>query len=158
MVTVRVDAKYCTTRCRVAGNRRLKRGFPKSLTEGRRWVRAVGKRPVTVDGLPASSTDPGTWASFEAVRASSAGDGFGVMLGGGLGCYDLDGVSDDVARAFVATVAERVVFVERSVSGRGVHVFVDAVEAAGWRRVIDGVSVEFYSRARFIRVTGDRFV
>lgn len=39
-------------------------------------------------------------------------------------------------------------------SGRGLHVFVEAPEGPGFRRG----GVEFYSRARFIRVTGDRFV
>lgn len=80
------------------------------------------------------------------------------MLGAGLGCYDLDHVSDVQARAFTATVPERVVYAERSMSGAGVHVFVEAAEGRGSRRVVDGLSVERYSRARFIRVTGRRFV
>lgn len=137
---------------------RASRRLPVELTEGRRWVRAVGKRPIRCDGGPASSTDPGTWSSHAEALASSAGDGLGVMLGGGLGCYDLDHVSDAEARAFLASVPERVLWVERSVSGAGVHVFVVAPEAPGWRRRVGGVSVERYTRARFIRVTGARLV
>lgn len=75
------------------------------------------------------------------------------MLGGGLGCYDLDHVSDDEARSIITTIVEPVVWVERSVSGDGVHVFVDASEAPGWRRG----NIERYTRQRFIRVTASRF-
>lgn len=122
------------------------------MRSARRWTRADGKRPIQSDGRPASSTNPATWASFAEVR-DGAGDGVGVMLGGGLGCYDLDHVTDDDARAFVATVPERVVFVERSLSGAGVHVFIEAPEGPGTRRP----GVERYTRARFIRTTGIRF-
>lgn len=109
-----------------------------------------------VDGRPASSTDPSTWSTHGEVVASSAGDGYGVMLGAGLGCYDLDRVSDEEVCRFLASVSEPVVFVERSVSGNGAHVFVEAPEAPGWKRTVDGLSVERYTRARFIRFTGDR--
>lgn len=123
----------------------------------RRWTCADGKRPIRTNGMPASSTDPDTWNTWDAVRGSFTGDGVGVMLGDGLGCYDLDHVTDDQARAFIATIPEPIVYVERSMSGRGVHVFVAAPESTGWKRTVNGVSVERYTRARFIAVTGDRF-
>ena len=119
-------------------------------------MRADGKRPVTVDGRPASTTDSSTWATLAQVRASRAGDGFGVMLGSGLGCYDLDDVTDAQVRDFLMGVPEPVLFVERSVSGRGAHIFVEAPESPGWKRTVDGISVERYTRARFIRTTFDR--
>lgn len=121
----------------------------------RRWVRAVGKRPVTPSGAPASSTDPRTWRTFAEVR-TGAGDGFGVMLGGGLGCYDLDDVTDAEVRRFAASVPERIILAERSMSGRGAHLFVSAPESPGWRRLVDGMKVERYTRARFIRTTLER--
>lgn len=124
------------------------------MIDRRTWCCADGKRPVTPSGAPASSTDPGTWCSFAEVRS---GDAYGIMLGDGLGCYDLDHVTDDQARAFIATIPEPVIFAERSVSGAGVHVFVEAGEGPGWRRIVDGISVERYTRARFIRTTGRRF-
>lgn len=74
------------------------------------------------------------------------------MLGGGIGCYDLDHVSDADARDFLSTVSEPVLFVERSMSGEGVHIFVEADESKGWRRG----NVERYTRERFIRMTGNR--
>lgn len=125
------------------------------LADGR-WVRASGKRPVTVGGTPASSTNSATWSTHCDVVASKAGDGFGVMLGGGLGCYDLDdcftdGLLDSPARDFIDSIPERVLLVERSVSGRGLHVFVEAAESRGSR----SVGVERYTRGRFVRMTFD---
>lgn len=148
--------RSCSSRCRVAAHRARKRRFPARLTDEVRWVRAQGKRPICPDGRPASSTDPTTWSTFAEVQ-SGAGDGFGVMLGGGLACHDLDDciVGEQLApwadEALAGT--EHPLFVERSVSGSGLHVFVEAPEGVGWRR--DGH--EFYSRARFIRVTGELF-
>lgn len=132
--------------------------LPAEMTSRASWVRASGKRPVTVTGRPASSTDRSTWSTFAAVRASSAGDGFGVMLGGGLGCYDLDHcLEGDVlarwARDVLESIPERVLWSERSVSGDGLHVFVEAPESRGSRRA----GVERYTAGRFIRVTGDWF-
>jgi primase-polymerase (primpol)-like protein len=75
------------------------------------------------------------------------------MLGSGLGCYDFDHVTDEQAREMVAEIPERIVFAERSMSGAGVHVFVEAPEGPGRRR--DGI--ERYTRARFIRMTGVPF-
>lgn len=79
------------------------------------------------------------------------------MMGDGLGAYDLDHVTDAEAHAFIATVSEPILYAERSMSGRGVHVFIAADEAAGWKRQIGGVSVERYTRARFIATTGVAF-
>ena len=111
-----------------------------------------------IDGSPASSTNPATWASFAEVQ-SGAGDGFGVVLdGSGLGCYDFDNCFDDgvvkpAVRDFIAGIAYPIVYVERSMSGNGLHVFVEAEKQRGFRR--DGV--EFYSWGRFIRMTLDSF-
>lgn len=151
--------RYCSNACRQRAYREHRAvSFPAVMQQRAAWVRCVGKRPVRIDGRPASTVDPSTWASFDAVTASTAGDGFGIMLGGGLGCYDLDHVTDEAARRFIATISEPVILVERSVSGTGVHVFVEAQPAPGWKRVIDGLHIERYSRARFIRTTGKVFV
>lgn len=124
------------------------------LPDFRRWAAADGKRPIRADGRPASSTDPSTWHNWTNVTSSLHGDGVGLMLGEGIGCYDLDHVTDDEAQAFISAIPEPVYVVERSISGHGVHIFMEAPEEKGWRRVIDGISVERYTRARFIRVTG----
>lgn len=146
-----ITPSYCCAACRQKAYR-IRRDWcplPRPWSSQPRWARADGKRPIQSDGVAASSTDPGTWSAFSEVRRG-AGDGYGVMLGGGLGCYDLDDVSDSEVREFLEGVDETVVFVERSLSGRGVHVFVETPEARGWRRG----GIERYARDRFIRMTG----
>ena len=143
----------CGQRCRKRRSRAVRPSA--GLSDGR-WTRADGKRPVTVRSRSASSTDPSTWSTFAEVQASSAGDGFGVMLGGGLGCHDLDHALTDGklkpwARDVLVGIRERVLFVEVSTSGEGLHVFVEAPEGPGSRRSVGDGGHEFYSRARFIR-------
>ena len=147
--------KFCSGKCRQRAHRERRSQIErlKSLSVGR-WVRADGKRPIMVDGSSASSTNPATWASFAEVQ-SGAGDGFGVVLdGSGLGCFDFDdcfdgGVLKPAVRDFIAGIAYPIVYVERSVSGNGLHVFVEAGKQRGFRR--DGV--EFYTWGRFIKTT-----
>ena len=155
--------RFCSARCRQAACRARKAATASAgLSEGR-WTRACGKRPVTVTGRAASSTDPSTWSTFAEVQASSAGDGFGVMLGGGhLGCHDLDhaledGVLKPWARSVLDGITEPVLFVEVSVSGDGLHVFVEAPEGPGRKRQVGDGGHEFYSRGRFIRTTLRKF-
>ena len=151
--------RFCSAACKQKSYRARSAGVKRlqALSVGR-WVRADGKRPAMVDGSAASSTNPATWASFAEVQ-SGAGDGFGVVLdGSGLGCYDFDDCFDDgvlkpAVRDFIAGIAYPIVYVERSVSGNGLHVFVEAEKQRGFRR--DGV--EFYSWGRFIRMTLDSF-
>ena len=152
--------KFCSGKCRQRAHRERRSQIErlKSLSVGR-WARASGKRPVMVDGSAASSTNPATWASFAEVQKSNAGDGFGVVLdGSGLGCYDFDdcfdgGVLKPAVRDFIAGIVYPIVYVERSMSGNGLHVFVEAEKQRGFRR--DGV--EFYTWGRFIRMTLDSF-
>lgn len=158
LLLVRAGARFCSTRCRVAAHRRL-RSLPVELTSRDRWVRARGKRPVTVHGAPASSTNPDTWSSHAAVLRSSAGDGFGVMLGGGLGCWDLDGclvdgVLSDDGRRILDAIEAPVIFTEVSVSGRGLHVFTLEPEA----KASQGAWGGHYTHSRFIRTTGVKFI
>jgi len=75
------------------------------------------------------------------------------MLGGGIGCYDLDHVSDGEAHEVISLIPEKIIYMERSMSGEGVHVFCRMPEGRGTRRG----HVERYSRGRFIRVTGEVF-
>ena len=121
-----------------------------------RWVRANGKRPITIDGKPASSTRETTWSSYREVRASKAGDGFGICLGGGLAAHDLDDCFTDAGelKPWARDVLESVpnpLFIEVSQSGNGLHIFVEAEEGPGRRTQMPGGGAwEFYSRGRFI--------
>ena len=157
-----VTPMYCSNSCKQKAYRARKRRSVFGLDgfkDQRRWVRAVGKRPIMPDGSPASSTDSSTWSTFGEVWSSTVGDGFGVMLGGGLGCIDIDDCLDGDrvapwAREYIAGITDEVVFVERSVSGRGLHLFFRApVEGKGEAR-----GVERYTCKRFIRTTFDEFV
>lgn len=126
------------------------------MTSRRRWTRADGKRPITNTGRPASSTQPHTWASYREVRNAAAGDGYGIMLGGGLACWDLDhvlvgGRLTETGAAVLDAITAPVIFTEVSVSGEGLHVFTNEPEGPGIEREWGG----HYSRARFIRVTGN---
>lgn len=125
----------------------------------RRWVRRQGKRPLTAAGWSASSTNSKTWDTYEAVQASVKGDGFGFMLGGGIGCIDLDHcLEGGVLAGWAREIVDRCppTFIEVSASGTGLHVFGLLDEAPG-RGQRGGDGIEFYSAGRFIAVTGDRF-
>lgn len=154
--------RTCSNACRQAlyRERKAKRAsqIPDEMTSRTQWVRADGKRPLQRSGRFASSTNPATWASFQQVQ-QGAGDGFGVMLGNGLGCIDIDhcfhkGRLQSWARDVVAKISEKILFIERSLSGEGLHIFIAAPEAPGRK----AGNVERYTRQRFIRMTGDAFV
>lgn len=161
ITTMRAGARFCSTRCRVAAHRAAKLPLPVEMTSRDRWVRRTAtKRPVTVSGAPASSTNPATWSKFSDARASNVGNGMGFVLGDGVGCYDLDYCIDTDGQIqpwvhdFILGIPERVLFAEVSMSGRGVHVFVEAPEGPGRRYKVDGHSVERYTRGQYIAVTG----
>ena len=149
--------RFCSNACRQrAYRRRRATPIPAVMRDTARWARAAGKRPIQIDGTAASSTNPATWSTYSKVLKSKAGDGFGFMLGDGIGCYDLDnaidnGVVKSWARDVIDAIAEPVVYVEKSVSGRGLHVFVELAEQMGSRRSVGDGSVEKYSYGRFIR-------
>lgn len=162
----RSDARFCSTRCRVAFHRAGR--LPAELSEHPRWVRwrpvrrldRVTKMPVTVSGRPASSTASSTWSTYAAARASKAGVGLGYVLGDGIGCIDLDhvisdGQLDPAAAALIASWPAT--YTEVSPSGDGLHLWFLMDEAPGKVRTVNGVSVETYSRGRYMTVTGRRW-
>ena len=171
MVTHRADSRFCSSACRQRAYRRRKRAaeLPRELTAKPRWVRweltlrggRLTKRPITAWGASASSTDPSTWVSFGEASAAEVGQGVGFVLNGdGLACYDLDHVltGGRLHPAAARFLAEHEYFyVEVSPSGDGLHAWTHAPAQRGWRRVIDGINVEFYSTGRFMTVTGKRF-
>lgn len=123
------------------------------MTSLHRWACADGKRPVRVSGRAASSTNPLTWTDY----ASVVGRAHGIMLGDGLACYDLDDViADDgslhtEAAELLDSIADPI-WVERSMSGRGLHVFVHGDGPSH-----QGERVSFYTWGRFIVVTGNHY-
>ena len=95
---------------------------------------------------------PTTAAKRQPVMRSKAGDGYGIMLGDGLACWDFDHVDLTSPPAQAVELLSEAIYAEVSTSGHGLHVFVRSSEPS-FRR--DGV--EFYSRSRFIRMTGRRW-
>ena len=152
--------RFCSAACKQKAYRARRQRIEKlKALAPNRWTRAKGKRPVMVDGSPASSTDPDTWSSWDAVKKSSAGDGFGVMIGDGLACVDLDHCFDDAGAllpwAVDAIKSVQPVFIERSLSGDGVHVFHEQEPVKYRREVFGDGQVEWFSHSRFIRCTFD---
>lgn len=111
------------------------------------------------DGSPASSTNPATWSHFRDVK-HGAGDGFGVMLGNGLGCYDVDncfhdGFLTEWAVVELGKIRELIVFAELSMSGNGLHLFFKSdIDGPGTKKSFpNGGGLERYTMGRFIRTT-----
>ncbi|MEU3124397.1 bifunctional DNA primase/polymerase [Streptomyces albidoflavus] len=160
-IMARAHAVTCSPRCRKARSR-ARRTVPAELAHRPRWVRRTSaKVPVAVDGTVASSTDPETWSTYRAASDSTAGAGLGFVLDGdGVVCLDLDHALDDQGDAL--PWAQRILdaaagtWVERSVSGEGLHVWGTGALPRGRRITVDdGGSVELYGDGRYIAVTGD---
>ena len=123
-----------------------------------RWVvhRPGSKVPLNPATLRnASVTDPHTWSDYAAARAT--GLPLGYVLGAGIGCIDLDHCLEGEGPT---RQAEQVLdshpgaWVEVSPSGTGLHIWGLAPEAPGTRRTINGLSIETYSVARYVTITG----
>lgn len=134
--------------------------MPPELTSRPRWIRRTSRKvPVTVGGQAASSTDPASWSRYRDAAASTAGAGLGFVLNGdGVACVDLDhclvgGELADWARRLVDLAPG--CWVERSLSGDGLHVWGFGRLERGRRLSVDGGSVELYADGRYIAVTGD---
>ena len=157
----RADALYCSTRCRVAAHRAKASRIPPELLERPRWIRHERKRPITVTGRPASSTDPSTWSPYPDVIHSKAGDGPGFVLDGdGIVCIDLDHCIEGDR---LAPWADEILtgandtYIELSPSGTGLHIWGYADVPRGRVLHRDSGQVEIYGRSRYMTVTGSRF-
>lgn len=148
---------------------RARKRFPVEMTSADRWVRfklaprkngKLAKVPIQLNGRNASSTDSATWAGFKDAQASSSGDGMGWVLGNNIGCVDLDDCFDNSGRLsdFASSVIDErrsnAILIERSLSRRGVHIFVPMGQGRGSRT--KGIEVYPPDSGRFIAVTGDR--
>lgn len=153
--------KYCSGRCRVAAHRE-RQAVPAELRTRDRWVMwkniyrggVPTKMPIRPTGKPASSTNPDTWSRWSRVRSAARK---GYVVGGGIGCIDLDhclvdGELTPAAAAYVAQLPPT--YMEISPSGDGLHIWGRMPEARGRRYTTDeGLRLERYSRERYITVT-----
>ncbi|MFD6364361.1 bifunctional DNA primase/polymerase [Streptomyces roseolus] len=161
----RQHARFCDTRCRSKAHRAKNTAPPVELTTRDRWVRrAADKRPLTVAGMAASSTDPRTWSSHKSAAASTAGVGLGFVLSDedDIVCIDLDHCINTLTGRLAPWAAAIVrdagaTYVEVSPSGDGLHIWGRADVRQGRRiRRPDGTAVEIYGTGRYIAMTGRR--
>lgn len=137
--------------------------IPKELTELDQWVCALegSKAPMQAfDRLPASSTKPFTWCSFnDATRAVSCRRydyvGF-VFADNGIVGVDIDDGYDE--EGFLSPLASDIIsvcksYTERSRSGRGFHILLKGDLPFKGKNNRNGV--EIYKTARYFIMTGD---
>lgn len=157
--------RFCSTKCRVASHRAKATTLPAELTDRDRWIRrSATKIPLTVGGMPASSTDPRTWSTHKDAAASTAGVGLGFVLSDvdDVVCIDLDHCLNPLTGRLAVWAAAIVcdagaTYVEVSPSGDGLHIWGRADVRQGRRiRRPDGTAVEIYGTGRYITVTGRR--
>ena len=147
------------------------RYIPDEMKSRRQWVlwkletrgEHTTKIPYSVqyDGK-ASSTDPGTWGSYEQAvntlmknRGLYNGIGF-VLTGDGLVFIDIDhSLNDrklsDTAKDIITTLGKT--YTEISQSGHGLHLFVRGSIPKSFNNRVTGV--EMYSEGRFCAMTGN---
>jgi len=154
----RADARFCSTRCRVASHRAgTDPILPTALTNRARWVRwSPTKVPLAVSGGPASVSDPSTWSTFDEVVRSRRGVGIGFVLGDGIVGIDLDHC---LVEGRLAPWAETVLaglpatYVEVSPSGDGLHVLGRSSFTGGRRFTVGDGRVEVYGSGRYFTVS-----
>lgn len=165
-IMARAHAKTCSPRCRKALSRAKARNpLPAELTTRDRWVRrAADKRPLTVAGMAASSTNSRTWSTHKEAAASTAGVGLGFVLSDvdDVVCLDLDHCLNPLTGQLAPWAAAIVrdagaTYVEVSPSGDGLHIWGRADVRQGRKlRRPDGTAVEIYGTGRYIAMTGRR--
>ena len=135
--------KFCGNACKQKAYRDRQKLPNMPLGEFRqesRWVRARGKRPLQLSGRYASSTNPKTWATFDR-------------------CYDIDhcfngGSLDGWVRNYIESIPEKIIYMEVSKSGEGLHLFFLSTDQG---RGSNRGGVERYTQSRFIRTTFNTF-
>ncbi len=154
-------------------------GIPTELKAARRWVLWAltwkankdgtgkwDKVPKTATGKNASSTNAGTWDTFDAVFAayqSGRFDGIGFVLGDGFAGIDQDDVRTPTTGELIPWAVELLTaagtYADVSPSGTGVKLFGRGVWNGNWHKrphPSGAGEVEVYDGGRFFTVTGHR--
>ena len=140
----------------------------KTLEDGKvkKILLSPNKGASSVDYLKwAKSNDPTTWATFDKAAAFAKKyklDGLAFAMGGsGMTCIDLDhhldenGKPTELAQKFVN--AAQGTYVEKSVSGRGLHIFYAGSRPDGYVNRNIELDLETYDSARFMSMTGNLY-
>ena len=142
-------------------------GIPDLLQQKNAWVNwraverdgRVTKVPCMPTGGSASTTNPDTWSSFEAVKSADGFSGIGIVLVDDLVGIDLDKCLND--EGVLEPWAQQVVdqfpcsYIERSPSGRGLHILCLGAPKNTGKGGPEN-RLELYSKAspRYFTVTG----
>jgi len=117
------------------------------------------KVPFGIDGKPASSTDPRTWATYDEAAdylIFNDFDGLGIVLGDDLHGIDIDDCRDPVTGKltdFAQEVLDKVDgYAEVSPSGTGIKIF--SRTNLDSSRTKKEFGVELYRDGRYFTVTG----
>lgn len=113
------------------------------------------KVPYSANGTRASATDPRTWMDYEdAVTLADDYDGIGFVFTeeDPYAGFDIDGMTEGDNRLAFARMLHS--YTERSQSGKGLHVIVQA-KKPGERCKNTKLGVELYDNGRFFCMTGD---
>lgn len=116
------------------------------------------------DGKWASSTDSGTWTSFDAAieyakKNNCAGVSFALTTQDNIFCVDLDDtILDDKSLSPLASELlekSQNTYSEKSVSGKGIHIFFKT-ESDMSLYLTHSDTIECYGTAKFISMTGEK--
>jgi len=121
------------------------------------WIK-LPMSPITGDA--ASTTDSATWSSFDAALTAfefeDEYDGLGFVFteDDGLVGIDIDKCIDaDVISDLAVDIVKQVPgFIERSPSGKGLHIITRADLPRAYKD--DRIGLEMYAKARFFTITG----
>jgi putative DNA primase/helicase len=155
--------------------------IPAELRAKPNWVRwkletvngRSTKVPYQLSGAKASSTDPTTWATYDAISSGavlSENQGIGVVTDGSFVGFDLDGCRNPQTGE-IKEWAQRIInslgtYTEVTPSGYGMRVYTlgqlpensprrfSLTPTAGFG---DKVAIEVYDKERYFTVTGNRF-
>jgi hypothetical protein len=144
---------------------------PAALRERPQWVLwrreqrdgKTTKVPYSISGQRASTTDPESWSNYDtAMSAASEFDGIGFVFSAGdpFTGIDLDDciIDGELHPAAAAIVDELASYSERSPSGRGLHVILEAELHSDRHKTANtpwGGAFEAYDRGRFFTITGE---
>lgn len=124
------------------------------------WKERGGRKiPYTPSGSPASSTDPGTWATYEQAAAAEGYDGVGLVITGGRVGIDIDGcVHAGEIEPWAREIVDRCgSYAEISPSGDGLHIIAtgDAERLGAVGRANHKTGIEVYNHGRYFTFTGN---
>lgn len=140
----------------------------KTLDDGKvkKMLLSPNKGASSVEYLKwAKSNDPNTWATFDkAVEFAKKYQLDGVafsLSGSGITCIDLDhhldenGRPSELAQKFID--AAQGTYIEKSVSGKGLHIFYAGSSPEGRMSRNIGLDIESYDCDRFMSMTGNLY-